>query len=349
VPDNKQDNQILQEILPFAVAAPSPLNTQPWRVALPSSLRIEVFIEPTRLLRSLDPHCRQVMISLGALLENFAIAAQQAGFTTDIMYFPSGWPEPRLDVNAPVARIDLTPNKKVVRDPLFRHIMTRRTDRREYRIKEIAPERFGILASSFDLGPAPISFGYTTHSGLKTEIAGYLVDAVKIEVSDHTRFAELMAWMRLSSKGRGCCRTGLTCSQLGLSAPSRLATRLVMKLLSTSKKDEFLKYTLISLAGKQAHSSAAFGWIASREDHRITQIRAGQVYERIHLSATSIGLSLQPMTQIIRDYEDIQDLRKTFSALLGIPETHTVQMFFRLGYSRPGPAVPRLSVEEFTR
>jgi hypothetical protein len=283
------------------------------------------------------------MISLGAFLENFDLAARQSGFTPEITYFPSGWPEPGLDVQESVARIDLIPDKKVVKDPLFRYITSRRTARGVYKRKEIDPRRFGILASSFDSGPVPISLGYTTHSGLKSEIAGYLVDAMELELSDHIRFAERLTWMRFSSENY---RTGLTCSQLGLSVLPELYTRLMMRILRSSRKDEFLKRTLISLARKQAYSSAAFGWIASRENHRITQIRAGRVYERVHLSATSVGLSIQPMTPIIRDYEDMQDLRRNFSGLLGVPETHTVQMFFRVGYSGPSPTVPRLSIEE---
>jgi hypothetical protein len=341
-----KDGHILQDILPFAAAAPSPLNTQPWQVVLLSSLRTEVFIESTRLLRNLDPRCRQAMISLGAFLENFDIAARQAGFATDITNFPSDWPEPRLDVHAPVARIDLTLDEKVVRDPLFRHITNRRSDRGVYKRIEIDPEWFGILAGSFDSGPAPISLGYTTHNGLKSEIAGFLVDAEELELSDHARLAETLAWVGFSSKDGGCCRTGLSLGQLGLSTLANFYARLVMKVLRNPRKEEFMKRTLISLVKKQAYSSAAFGWIASREDHRITQVRAGRVYERVNLSATSIGLSIQPMTPIIRDYEDMRDLRQTFSGLLGIPDTHTVQMFFRIGYSGPGPAVPRLSVEE---
>jgi hypothetical protein len=333
--------------LSYAAAAPSPLNTQPWRVSLPSSLRAEIFIEPPRLLPKLDPRSHQAIISIGAFIENFDLASRQIGFIPDITYFPSGWPEPRLDFKDPVARLDLTWNENLLEDPLFGQISSRRSDRRTYKKTEISPDRFGILTSSFDAEPAPISLGYTTHGSLKDEIAGYLVKAMEIELSDHARFRETMAWMRSPAESSERRATGLTFSQLGMSSISGWYARLMVRLRNRSGKDEILKRTLISLTRKQAHSAAAFGWITTKENHRIGQVRAGRAYERVHLSATSIGLSLQPMTQIIRDYEDMKDLRKNFHGILGIPETHTIQMFFRLGYGGSGSSSQRLSPAEF--
>jgi nitroreductase len=317
-------------------------------VALRSSSRVEVFIEPSRCLPNLDPRFRQAVISIGAFLENFDLAAKYAGFISDLTCFPAGWPEPKLDIRAPVGRIDLVPDKDVMTDPLFQQITTRRSHRRSYKREEVDPEFFGKIAGSFDSDPVPIAFGYTSDPGLKNEIAGYLVKAMEVELSHHARYSEIMSWIRSSSKKHESDTPGLTFSQLGLSALAVLYARLMMKILYGSGREEFIKRTLIALARKQADSAAAFGWIATREDHRITQIRAGRVFERIHLAASSIGLSLHPMTQVIRDYEDMKRLKKEFQGVLGIPETHSVQMFFRLGYSGSESAVPRLPVEDFT-
>lgn len=336
-----------KEILPAAAAAPSPLNTQPWQVRLPASLRAEIFLEPPRLLPKLDPTCREAVISIGAFIENFDLASRHAGFTPDITYFPSGWPEPRLDVEAPVARLDLRPEGSSREDPLFRNLYSRRTTRRAYKRSEIPPDRFGTLAGSFEPEPAPISLGYTAHAGLKAEIAGDLVKALEVELSDHLRLREMASWIRCSSgNGRGLS-TGIPCRLLGMSVISAWYTRLAMALRDRPGKDEILRRTLMSLARKQVRSAAAFGWIATKENHRIGQLRAGRAYERVHLSAASTGLSLQPMNQVIRDYEEMREIRKEFQALLGIPETHTIQMFFRLGYAGPSPPPPRLSPDDF--
>jgi hypothetical protein len=336
-----------KELLPAAAAAPSLLNSQPWRVRLPASLRAEIFLDPHRLLPKLDPTCREAVISIGAFIENLDLASRHAGFNPDITYFPSGWPEPRFDMEAPVARFDLKPEGFPREDPLFRYLYSRRTNRRSYKRSEIPQDCFGTLAGSFQPEPAPISLGYTAHAGLKAEIAGHLVDAMEVETADTQRLRETASWMRDPSRnGRGLS-IGIPFRLLGMSVLSAWYIRLEMALRDRLGKDEILRRTLMSLARKQVRSAAAFGWIATKENHRIGQLRAGRAYERVHLSAASTGLSLQPMNQVIRDYEDMREIRKEFQVLLGIPETHTIQMFFRLGYAGPSPPSPRLSPGDF--
>jgi hypothetical protein len=298
-------------------------------VEAPSAFRAEVFIDPGRLLRSLDPRCRQAMISTGAFIENGDLAARQAGYSTDITCFPSGWPEPRLDLRNPVARIDLTPDERAQNNPLFSSIAAPRPAKRHIRGRKIAPDSFGVLAGSFDPGPAPITFGYTDQAGLRREIAGLLQLARDIELSDPARLAETLAWIRFSSSDS---EPGVTWRELGFPTHNRLYMRIMMALLDGPGKDAFLKRSLVTLCRKQTRISAAFGWVASREDHRITQLRAGRICQRIHLAANSLRLSLQPYPSIIGDYDDMQDLRERFATLLGIPETHTIQMIFGLGY-----------------
>jgi hypothetical protein len=345
-PEGGDWDTVARRILFSAAAAPSLLNSQPWQVRIPASLRTEIFLEPTRLLPKLDPTCREAVISIGAFIENFDLACCHAGFSPDITYFPAGWPEPRLDVEAPVARVDLKPEGCPVEDPLFGYLTSRRTNRRAYKRSEIPEDCFGTLAGSFETEPAPISLGYTTHAGLKDEIAGHLVKALEVELSDPLRFREVASWIRCSSgKGRGLS-TGITCRQLGVSALSAWYIRLTMS-IGNSRKDEVLRRTLVSLARKQARSAAAFGWISTKENHRVGQLRAGRAFVRVHLSAAATGLSLQPMTQVIRDYEDMREMRKEFQEMLGIPETHTIQIFFRLGYAGPSPPSPRLSPDNF--
>lgn len=326
--DDRQ-NLIREMVQPFAFLAPSPLNTRPWRVEIRTAFRAEVFIEPTRLLRNLDPRCRQALISTGAFIENGDLAARQAGYATDITYFPSGWPEPRLDVSDPVTRIDLTPDEGAVKDRLFPSITARWPARRYFRGRAIAPESFDVLSGSFDTGPAPVTFGYTDQASLKSEIADLLQKARDVELSDPARLAETLAWIRFPPSDSG---PGPALRDLGFPALTRLYIRFMVRVLGSPGKESFMKRILMTQGRKRARSTAAYGWIASRDDHRITQLRAGRVFQRVRLAATSLGLSFRPEPAITGDYDDMQDLRERFANLLGIPGTHTIQMIFGLGY-----------------
>lgn len=46
---------------------------------------------------------------------------------------------------------------------------------------------------------------------------------------------------------------------------------------------------------------------------------------------------MQPMSQVLQEYADMNALRGRFLAFLDVPEGHTVQMLFRLGVAEPAP------------
>ena len=105
---------------------------------------------------------------------------------------------------------------------------------------------------------------------------------------------------------------------------------------------------VIELTKKQAASATAFGWITSPTNTRRDQIEVGHAYERVHLAATSAGVALHPMSQVLQEYDDMAELQRIFKSAIGVPETHTVQMFFRLGYAESTPHTPRRALGDFT-
>jgi hypothetical protein len=141
----------------------------------------------------------------------------------------------------------------------------------------------------------------------------------------------------------------LNLSQLGTAGLSGWFTRLILYLSGEMGRPSFLHHFLLSQTRKQATSAAAFGWIVTPENHRITQLRAGRAFERVHLTAALLGLSLQPMNHVLHTYADMENTRCDFKAILGIPETSTLQMFFRMGYARPAPFAPRRPLESIVR
>ncbi len=81
-----------------------------------------------------------------------------------------------------------------------------------------------------------------------------------------------------------------------------------------------------------------FGLISGSSSHKPTQMRAGQLLQRLYLAATARGLSLQPISQLL----ETAKVRATFSKLFragGVP-----LLPFRLGYAdarlRPTPRRP---------
>ena len=320
-----------------ALAAPSPLNTQPWMIRFPAPSRIELCIDGRRILPALDPDFRRILIAHGAFLENLDIAARDLGYRTDITLFPSGWPAGRLDLSQPVAMVDLDKDPNVEKDPLAAVLFLRRTSRIPFSKGGISPETLARLSDSYDQSAIPM--GLLTDPGSLKALAALLHQATVIELSGEERFRELLSF--LDTTGRSDRAAGCSLVNLGLSPFSLVWLRLRMALAGGDRRNALLRETLITGARRQASTAAGFGWITTPGNLRVEQIRAGRATERVALTAASLGLSFQPMTQILQETPGMEDLRNNLYDVLGIPETRTIQMLFRIGYAPPVPPTPR--------
>jgi hypothetical protein len=75
-------------------------------------------------------------------------------------------------------------------------------------------------------------------------------------------------------------------------------------------------------------SAALLGLITAAGDSHLAHVRAGQLFERLWLTATALGVSLHPMSQTMRRPE----LRAAVTELLPSPGW-IPQHLFRVGYS----------------
>ena len=89
-------------------------------------------------------------------------------------------------------------------------------------------------------------------------------------------------------------------------------------------------------------SAPVLGVICSERNDRETQVKVGRVLERIYLTAGALGLSIQPLSQII----EVADVRRELTQL--IPGNRAfAQQPFRLGYAEPEREhTPRRRLEE---
>jgi hypothetical protein len=85
----------------------------------------------------------------------------------------------------------------------------------------------------------------------------------------------------------------------------------------------------------QFSTAMAFMWISTRENSRSDQIAAGRDYLRLNLAATAMGVSMQPLSQALQEFDEMRPHFMQLRRMLGVDD-ETLQMFARLGY---GPAV----------
>lgn len=119
------------DALSYAILAPNPHNRQPWVVAFKDPNRVAIYCDPERRLPETDPFDRQIAIGLGCFVEQFGMAAAANGYSTRIDAFPEGESQPSLG-RRPVAPDLCVALQGQPRDPLFAHVLARRTNKKPY-------------------------------------------------------------------------------------------------------------------------------------------------------------------------------------------------------------------------
>ena len=75
----------MRELVRYATLAANGHNTQPWKFAIRENA-IEIHPDYTRRLPAVDPHDRELWISLGCALENLLQASRAIGYAPEVTY-----------------------------------------------------------------------------------------------------------------------------------------------------------------------------------------------------------------------------------------------------------------------
>src|SRR5450755_2746108 len=134
-----QEADVRRWILGYAILAPHSHNLQSWLVDLGTPDEIVLRCDLSRLLPETDPFSRQIMMSHGTFLELLDIAARERGLKAEISLFPEGEFGPEKLDRRPVARVRLAADPSIQKDPLFRQILARHTNRSRYDLRRPVP------------------------------------------------------------------------------------------------------------------------------------------------------------------------------------------------------------------
>jgi nitroreductase len=325
-----------------AILAANAHNTQPWLFKVGGS-RIDLFAGEGRKIGAIDPFSREMHVGLGCALENLLLAARAEGYGYRLALAPD-----RSDLTH-VARVDLSPRLKET-SPLYEAIPKRHTNRYPYDAsRPLRPETLSALGALND--EREVGVFWFAEEAERKEVGGLLVDAaMAINADERQSYDNSLRWLRQDEEAIQDHRDGLTLDTLGLSGPPLLAAKMLPSPSLKSSGEAWLS----TLRG-QARSATAFGILAVRDYGDDAQrMRAGRLWQRMHLWATAHGLAAQPMNQLHEraDREAQLGTEPRFSGalegLLGDPSRRAI-FTFRLGYpTRSAPPSPRRTVEDIS-
>ncbi|MCB0211681.1 MAG: hypothetical protein KDJ52_20250 [Anaerolineae bacterium] len=303
-------------LLQYAILAPSKYNIQPWRFAINED-EVQFWLDPSCWLTASDPNRRELHISIGAALENFLIAAEHFGFGHTVTYFPEA-DQPEF-----IASVLLSPNgspSPFRKDKkMFYAIINRHTSRNAYEALTIPKTDLSQIENC--CAEPNIKLHLTNDLRLKKQVDALMIQADALQFASPSFREELTYWLK-----EGAFSASWLVTKMG-----RLATAyLGQDKLSPASEQKVLNY------------APFLAILSSMEDNRKAYVATGQAFERTALIASSLGVQLQPMTQIIEVPQCREALKSLVPIASGFP-----QHIFRLGYgSREKSHTPRHALNE---
>lgn len=326
--------------LSYALLAPNPHNLQSWLADLSVPDTITLFVDRTRLLPMTDPFGRQIVIGQGTFLELLVIAAAEQGFAAEVTPFPDGVFDAAAIGPQPVARVVFRADPQAPRDPLFAHVLTRRSTKTPYGPEPISASGVDALRAAHR-DPA-IALGFAVSGPLLAELQQIAKAAVLVETETPRTHKESVDVVRVGADEILRHRDGIDLhgpmfwwmKTLGLMTPQAAMTP------GTLAYQGGLDYAM-----GWADATPSFGWLVTPDNARASQLAAGRAYVRLNLAATGAGVAMHPVSQALQEYPEMAAHYARIHALLA-PQGGTVQMLFRLGVAPAAEPSPRRPVTD---
>jgi len=324
--------------LSFAILAPNPHNRQPWLVELAGEDTVVLRVDTNRVLPHTDPFNRQITIGLGCFLELMTMAAASDGYRLEVALFPEGEDVGHLD-GRPVAHIRFTADASMETDPLFAHVLDRRSLKEPYDLNRPVPD--ALLTTLRDAGghgnvieasgdPAHVaSLRDLTHRALDTEI------------NTPRTYRESVDLFRIGKAEIEANPDGI---DFGGPLFDTLALLGQMRRESLLDPNSMVFAQGVAAVMANVDTAMAHVWLVSSGNSRSDQIAAGRDWLRINLAATAAGVGLQPLSQALQEFPEMATCYAEAHQRLA-PAGGTVQMLARLGYAAAVAPSPRWPLE----
>lgn len=309
----------MRELVRYATLAASGHNTQPWKFAITDNA-IEIHPDYARRVFAVDPHDRELWISLGCALENLLVAARAVGYASDVTY-----PD-----TADFIHIRLTTDT-AQGSPLFDAIPLRQNTRSDYDGQPIKRDDLAHI-HALPLEPGIVLRFVDQPTELET-VLEYVNQGNLRQYGDTAFVAELIDWLRFSKKEALASLDGLYSRCSGNPDVPRWIGEMFVN--GTTPQEQ------ADADARKLRSSPGAVVVASASDDKTAWVRTGQVYERMALQLTALNIKSAFLNQPI----EVATVRGQFQRAIGIGNA-LPQVLVRFGYAAPMPRSLRRPVEQ---
>jgi hypothetical protein len=309
----------MRELVRYATLAANGHNTQPWKFAIKENA-IEIHPDYSRHLPVVDPHDRELWISLGCALENLLVAARAAGYATEVTY-PNAVDFIHIRLIADIPQ----------RGAMFDAIPLRQNTRSEYDGQLITTEDLNQV-QTLPLEPGVVLRFVANPIDMEIMLE-YINQGNLKQYADKAFIDELIRWLRFNKGEALDSFDGLYTRCSGNPEVPRWLGQMFVASTQPPQQAE--------IDAKKLRSSSGAVVIASETDDKTAWVRTGQIYERMALKLTSLNIKSAFLNQPIEVTEVREQFRNAMSLGTALP-----QLLVRFGYADLMPHSLRRSVEQ---
>lgn len=285
------DRETITKIIEYGVWAPSGDNSQPWRFEVSGGNKINIYNIPDKDNPILNVRNRGSYVAHGAAAENMVIAASKMSFEAEVKVFPEAGNE---HLTASLVLSQRAPKGEA----LFDAIEKRVTNRKPYQKEPLSEtEKAHILSAVKGVASAELKLIEGREDIKAVSKALSVTEKVALETKElHKLFFEGMLWDKEANK-RG--ESGLYVKTLEAPPPALLLFHLIKKwpVMNFFNRIGFSKMAAKGNSGIYASSAAHAAVIVEDKDENF--FHAGRVMQRVWLTATKLGLAVQPVTGVL--------------------------------------------------
>lgn len=307
-------------------------NMQPWQVMLDADPNIfYLYVDGDHLTPQVDPFARQTMITQGTFLEYVRVAGEQLGYQTDIELFPEGvYDEQNLlgsMTTMPVARITLH-SSEPTNNHLYQYMFLADTNRAAYQEMPLTSDQIQQLqAVNTDTDMTIMIFEDAEN---RQRLGDYALEGAEVEAGIHRIYEESAAIFRSNEYQKNEFRYGFSVEGQGTTGIMRHILQGMVTLFPSFNSKEASAAAFVSSTRTAIAHTPAYGLIITSDNSRLQQVRSGMLYSRFILTAHSLGLVMQPPSQVLEEYPEMSELYNQIHDDYA-PDGGTIQMFFRIG------------------
>lgn len=323
------------DLVEDARLAPSPHNTQPWRVGPISAHEADLYAPVDRLLPVEDPDGRFLTAGTGIFVEALEVAAAARGLRLE--YEPL-FPDLGVEAAEPalVARLSLHPSTSNGNFPL-ELLERRRTSRLPYDGRP-APDR-----ALRELAAIAESFGHRASFSSDPELVRFVLElnaaTLFDDLAEDDRRTEIAHWTRRSEGEASRLADGFSPSCLGF-PPALISLFLDRHRLCEPR---LVRAVLTRIYLRSMRGTATVGWIAGPWRTPPEWLDAGRMLMRFWLALTAHGLYLQPFGSVITNSRSHARLAEHLSV---DEDGGEIWLLLRLGFSAEPPRSARRPAAE---